>query len=443
MQVSRIFVVVRPDQQDAIEKFCFHNLIPSWREKIVAIPVIPPKNISRDIPQEVAEMIAGYFEAYDGCPQNKLLLHKEVGCSHETLQTLWCEAGNNEDALDIVSTKRMREIIQKASVAENGFWKNYVEKQLAEFDAGKSSSTAWLQQFNELGIGPIGRRLIMKIRALRYDGSMLPFAPKEHEKIGQKTCYCYIEDDDQGGSWVSVKDQLTHSHKPERIGKVLWDSKSSKFELPDRDDDEFVICEDGLWSGKETVKRLEALVATGANGRIRLKFVAASDFGLMVVRHAIRHFNLTHQVQVDAHDAEIVKFLSDGLPAELIAGDQFTPKAYYTALHEYVLPWAFLDETEWPDGREAAMDVCRDIGAQLIERWYTANWPDKDVAAAVDRFSLGGGKFASAVFFKRSVPKVCLPLFWLDGEVVYNGKAIEWRPLLIDPRRIGNEKLLY
>lgn len=96
---------------------------------------------------------------------------------------------------------------------------------------------------------------------------------------------------------------------------------------------------------------------------------------------------------------------------------------------------------DWPEGREIALDTCKNIGGQLVREWYESERPGADVGIAVEKFALGGGGFASTVFFKRSVPMVCLPMFWLDGKVVYNGKEVRWRPLLIDSRRIRDHSL--
>lgn len=283
----------------------------------------------------------------------------------------------------------------------------------------------------------------MQIKTIRFDGPTHPFAAKEHEMLGQKVCYCYISDEDPGGSWVSIKDLLTHAHKPENVACVVWNSESGEIQFPACTVDDFVVCEDGLWSGSETKRRLEALRTSGVNGRVRLKFAAVSDFGLRVARHAIRSLKLTHQVQVDAHDAEIVKFLNVDLPKDLLTGEAMEFEDYFKKLHDYVEPAAFRDEGEWPEGRKIALDICKNIGGQLVRQWYKSERPDKDAEIAVEKFALGGGGFASTVFFKRSVPKVCLPMFWLDGKVVYNGKEVFWRPLLIDSRRIRDHSLLF
>ena len=301
----------------------------------------------------------------------------------------------------IVNQKAIRENIRKLSVADGAFWKIYAENQLREYDGDKTSPTAWMEQFNKLGIGYIGKRLLMQIKVIRFDGPTRPFAAKEHEMLGQKVCYCYISDEDPGGSWVSIKDLLTHAHKPGNVAGVVWNSKSGKIQFPECTVDELVVCEDGLWSGSETKRRLEALRASGVNVRVRLKFAVASDFGLRVARHAIRSLQLTHQVQVDAHDAEIVKFLNTKLPKEFLTGEAMEFEDYFKGLHDYVEPAAFCNEMDWPEGREIALDTCKNIGGQLVREWYESERPGADVGIAVEKFALGGGGFASTVFLKE------------------------------------------
>jgi hypothetical protein len=64
---------------------------------------------------------------------------------------------------------------------------------------------------------------------------------------------------------------------------------------------------------------------------------------------------------------------------------------------------------------------------------------DADVA----RFALGGGGFASTTVFARSVPKVCLPMLWLDGEVSIGTRKVTWKPLFVDARRVSGTALLF
>ena len=158
---------------------------------------------------------------------------KQSHCSHETLRSLWSEYGYDLKHFHIVNQKAIRENIRKLSVADGAFWKIYAENQLREYDGDKTSPAAWMEQFNKLGIGYIGKRLLMQIKVIRFDGPTRPFAAKEHEMLGQKVCYCYISDEDPGGSWVSIKDLLTHAHKPGNVAGVVWNSKSGKIQFPE------------------------------------------------------------------------------------------------------------------------------------------------------------------------------------------------------------------
>jgi hypothetical protein len=60
----------------------------------------------------------------------------------------------------------------------------------------------------------------------------------------------------------------------------------------------------------------------------------------------------------------------------------------------------------------------------------------------VQRFALGGGGFASTILFSRSVPKVCLPLLWLDGTVELGGRRLNWSPLFVDSRRTSEDGVM-
>lgn len=217
---------------------------------------------------------------------------------------------------------------------------------------------------------------------------------------------------------------------------------SGRFDLPQTHAHEIVIYEDGLWSGSETVKRLRMIKETSRGGPIRLKFLIVTDFGLMVARQAIRHLELQNVVTIDAGDARLECFLKPDLPPKLLHGEGMDPKAYFKALHNYVEFGAFRNPRDWPEDLDASRNVARELGSQLVRHWYNNDRPGDDVEEGIEKFCLGGGGFASTMTFTRSVPKVCLPLFWLAGPVSLNGVSFEWKPLFLDARRVDAELLL-
>jgi hypothetical protein len=133
--------------------------------------------------------------------------------------------------------------------------------------------------------------------------------------------------------------------------------------------------------------------------------------------------------------------LRPDVPPELKHGHAMEPKAYFKALHDYVEQGAFRNPDDWPEGVDTARNVAKELGSQLVRHWYEKDRPDESVEDGVEKFCLGGGGFASTTMFTRSIPMVCLPLFWLAGPVTLNGVSIDWKPLFLDARRI-DPKLL-
>lgn len=97
---------------------------------------------------------------------------------------------------------------------------------------------------------------------------------------------------------------------------------------------------------------------------------------------------------------------------------------------------------DWPEGMDRARHAVTEIGSQLVRNWYLTARPERDAEEGVRKFRLGGGGFGSTIVFKRSVPKVCLPLFWLAGPVSLNGVSINWKPLFLDARRVDPKLLM-
>lgn len=170
--------------------------------------------------------------------------------------------------------------------------------------------------------------------------------------------------------------------------------------------------------------------------------MVVTDFGLMVVRQAVRYFELQNVVRVDASYARLETFLKPDIPPELVHGLGMDPRGYFKALHAHVEAGAFRNPDDWPGGVETARDTARTLGRQLVKEWYRKDRPDDDADGGAEKFCLGGGGFGSTMSFTRSVPKVCLPLFWLAGPVSLNGVSFEWAPLFRDARRIDPKLLL-
>lgn len=438
MAEAKLFVVTKKGRAEEFSEVALRVVIPRFRHAIVTIDEdeigFGGSSTRQSDVSKAAQNISDYIDDAGAGPGSHLLLDRELTASQEKLRNRWQNAGR-EPAL-VHKEEHNRLLGQFGRILkELGFhWETYAVGQLSRFSGQTTPLKDWQDQFSRLKVGYLGRRLLMQLQVVAFGDNGRPFAPRRHEMIGQKTLHCYFNDGEQGGSWVSVQDELSHDISTDMVRPI--EVTPGGFSLPAGDVDELVIYEDGLWSGRETVKRMVAIKNLREVRQIRLRFAVVTDFGLMVARHAIRHYQLQTSVRVDANGARFEKFVRPGLPSELELGTGMDPDAYFLALHNHVERAAFRNADDWPEGLESAEATTRAIGSQLVRRWLEKDSSPEVVAKGIKKFELGGGGFASTTVFTRSVPKVCLPLFWLSGPVSLNGNTVQWRPLFLDARRI-------
>ncbi|GGJ52795.1 hypothetical protein [Sphingopyxis bauzanensis] len=396
---------------------------------------------STDIGNAVANDLIESLSTIQADKPHKLILHRDTKCSIDKLQRWWKTQGFAATDFQVQSEKNIRKILKMQWEADGHHWRVNAVKQASAFEGNKLSIEAWVEQFGKFGQQSVGRKLAAQLRVVRpMEMQCMPFALRPTDIIGLGQANCYVEDDDIGGSWLDIKACLSHTHPKGTVHPVVWNKAEATLKFPSIDVDQFVLYEDGLWTGTEGVRRLKALQKAPPNARVILKFGIVSDFGLHVLRHAISKLGLADQVHIDASASEFMKFLRDGLPEELLLGREMSLQAYFEALHKYTIPHAFDPFQDWSP---AERDLCREIGSQLVAAWLGKKNGIVPSTAELDRFALGGSGFASTTLFARSVPKVCLPALWLDGQVSIGEKVVNWRPLFVDARRISDTKLLF
>lgn len=436
MAGAKIFVVTPKASAEEFSERILRDVIPRHRQSVIVLEeeAFGINNVTR-----AAKGISDVIEDGDGNRNSYLLIVSSTRADHAKLKHRWDASGKDTGRIYVGEERRVLEKFEKVSKELGYHWNAYAQIQLQRFDGQTTSLDKWCRQFFDLKVGYLARRLAMQLQVIGLSDHSRPFAPKAHEALGQKVLHCYFNDGDHGGSWINIQGELSHDLPADMVQAIHTTAETIK--LPDCDADELAIYEDGLWSGRETVKRLSNIKAIGCARPIRLKFAVVTDFGLMVARHAIRYFELQNLVRIDANDAKLERFLKTDIPGEFLYGEGMEPEAYFRALHDYVEQGAFRNPADWPEGIESAIHAAKDIGSQLVQHWYKNDRPEEDAIAGAQKFCLGGGGFASTMVFTRSVPKVSLPLFWLAGPVTLNGVSVNWKPLFLDARRI-NPKLL-
>jgi hypothetical protein len=212
------------------------------------------------------------------------------------------------------------------------------------------------------------------------------------------------------------------------------------------------LVEDGLFSGTESRAVLDSLRGTRPAGRsekvpklndpallsqvrLQIQFGVICDFGERILRKYLAS-NALNNVQINSSAARTMRVLlkSDGPHLSNEELSQMDDVTFRDELRTRVVPFAFQDRQGWKDepARDRAQSFCENVGEQLwrayIEKkqFGSSSWPDDRIKLC----ALGMEGLGLTVAFPHSVPKATLPVFWATGRVTFNGKSIDWMPLL-------------
>jgi len=406
-----------------------------------AVEVLSDRKVaafSSDVRSRTTAELTEHISAFPSHPQNRLIIGREAKCSHSDLSDWW--TGKFEGpAPKTLALRGVGREVERYLEESGRHWRARALAEVKKFDGLGGDLDSWLRQFTRLDCTPIGRKIAARLRVIR--AADLPhgaFALRSADLVGQRKANCYVQDDDIGGSWGEMQMLLSHAYPPGTVHPVRWDKTSGRMQFPNIPVDEFVVYEDGLWSGSEAVRRLRAIAQDRPSAPVTFRFGLVTDFGLLAVRHAIRSFGLVGWVSVDTSNAELISFLKADLPETLKLGLGMEAEAYFEALHDYVAPFAFNPSDGWS---EEEVRICETLGEQLVSAWRSREGKASS-REAVQLFALGGGGFASTILFSRSVPKVCLPLLWLDGMVELGSRRLNWSPLFVDSRRMSEDGVM-
>jgi len=194
-----------------------------------------------------------------------------------------------------------------------------------------------------------------------------------------------------------------------------------------------IVCEDALWTGTELRRLLERLKPGGdleipAQGkRILFRHCVVSDYGLWVAHHFLDSNKLGEVELLLGEQQRFIRVLGRHIDEQRIRSQwHLSPEDFDNWLSDQVRPLAFQDMQLWQNRQERAQSICEQIGAQLIERYleeHKKSWSH----TVKGKFAIGAGRFGCTTMFSHSVPKVCLPLFWLGGPIHINSHSIDWK----------------
>ncbi len=260
------FVVVPSADKPGIDNYIRENVASTSRRNVHVLTDECAENFTTDQKKHVARSIADEISAFEPNRNHVIFLHGNTKCDDRELKNLWIDQGCDGGKFTKCGSTKLRRDLQTHLKSISVFWREYANAQISNFDGKSTPLDVWLQQFGELGVTPVGRRLAMQLRVIRLGNlNSDPFAPRTEDQLGQRQFHCYVSDGDRGGSWVNIQDALAHGHPPERVGEIVWHKETATLTLPNLDADEIVVCEDGLWTGTETIRRLRALIPTVIN----------------------------------------------------------------------------------------------------------------------------------------------------------------------------------
>jgi hypothetical protein len=435
-----LFLVLPESRVAAVKETIRELVVPEKRQFVEILSDAAAYDVSTDIGRKVTQNLIKKISLYPQCKDNKLIIGNETRCSIADLTGWWrTHEFGDPDVLKMKPAPLDRAV--KEHLEKVGWhWRVHAEAEIAKFDGPCSKLQSWLQQFGELGCTDIGRKIAARLRVVRTGVlAQNTFIMRATDSFGQRQAHCFVRDDDAGGSWLEMQAVLVHAFPRGAVFGVNWDKEADRLLFPDASVDEFVVYEDGLWSGMEAARRIRAIRAQPPSVPVTFRFAIVTDFGLMVARHAIRSLNLSGRVTIDTSTSDLISFLRCDVPEALRYGLGMSTEDYFLALHRHVRPWAFSVGEDWTADD---IQLCGILGEQLVHRWLSRCSTGSPPTERVKRFALGAGGFASTVLFSRSVPKVCLPLLWLHGSVELNGKQLDWRPLFFDARRVSDGSLL-
>ena len=291
-----------------------------------------------------------------------------------------------------------------------------------------------MRQFDSFGGRWLGETLLRQLVIIAPDELSEAFQPPPQLQLGANLKFTYVRSSDAAASSNRIGAMLVRMNgdTPDFIECLRDAQKGSNL----------VLCEDALWTGTETRKLMQRLSVDGdlhqhaSNKRIIFRHCVVSDYGIWVCRHFLEK-NQLDSVELWLGDKQrFVRVLRPDLNNDAIKEQwNSSPNQFDEWLSAQVIPQIFQVPRLWGSQLAEAKELCELIGSQLIEKYaldHQKNWSD----SLKQSFSIGAGRFGCTTAFPHSIPKVCVPLFWLGGAIRINSGIVNWQPLFYDARRV-------
>jgi hypothetical protein len=442
----KILVVMYRDEATQLKAEIAESCRLDW-SRYVQFRVTTQDEDKEDLTTEVIQMLK------TGCEENCKVFVQGASVNKKRL------AATGYEMESAKATKTLLTKIKAALRDHKLEWRAYADAEWQKSSIGHASVQQWYQQLAACGHGGIAKNLLKGLRVITQGELRDSFKEKrvKDDNIGLRCMHAYITDDEPGASSNTVCDVLS---------KLLNEKEICSLDLDDPNcfeglmADLLYVYEDGLWSGVELVERLGKLSKIqnlmDSKVRIEFRYGAVADAGLAAARIAASNYPAGKFTVVSAdHRFDFIRKGTDSTFPHL---EDRSDESIRKAIDASVEPYIFSRPGLWGDSYPAAVEICGNIGAQLIKPYLEnqarrkaqkttmhdcVNMPGHEVdipeidPSKISKWKLGAEGFASTVVFQSSIPKPVLPMMWLAGTVLINGEEIDWKPLFWDSRRIG------
>lgn len=313
-------------------------------------------------------------------------------------------------------------------------------------DIDHTAIVAWMDQFGKLGnYSWIAKAILGAINSMPSAKLVENFA---NFLKSQSTSYAVCVNRDERGNFKSADVLGNLLEKQIQPVKVY---SSPAYAIEDIGMKKILLCEDGLWSGKEAVGVIQSLLGERATDRQKTKplnepekmratdfkmtmaYGVGTDYGQALLKRYLSNAKLENvdvwcgvTIKVAGEDLlsrlenpseDIKSFLDNGPPVQLLK-PQIISKVHHLLTAEQ---------------NKQFYDFCTKTGRQLYGNYVSnmvstkswKSWPEDKL----DNCALGNHSLAICETFVHSIPKAALPLLWASGEITYGGRTIKWKPL--------------
>ncbi len=359
-------------------------------------------------------------------------------------------AGDNRDFRPVSTCRRFEESLPAFLQASKLDWRTQTVQDLGHyhsFSIGVGEVEEWLEQFRSLEKEWIGAALL-KLLAIWPSNTVCEelFTPVLNKGVRGKP--------PKAKDWLDSYEHIIHndvSHGASstvilRFLKTRWGDRflasvkpiDALPKLNVTEGTRILFLEDCIMTGQEAIETLKRAEITQAleRGSVDFKVAVATRWGIERVRAYAALAGLGGAFVLEPRSG-LIENLSQQGEGALKRGELFrTGPGQPVCVEGHVVcgvniaaKGAF-NRTE----RLELVRFCRTIGKQLMFHHFLANgYPADEASDQGGRQCFGFGNLGLLLVFAHGVPDNTIPLFWLGGEVSYEGHVFEWSPLFPQP----------